>query len=121
MSGNGVVASLMGGEDNSVEAMGKLWGTREYQRRTFGNPDRTRAMTLLHALADPLAATQADSRAVPAQIELTLPYLKDLAEGMAASWAGEGGWDTDRLVKAIGAAKAQNTFIKPIEGRDPTQ
>ena len=114
----GDMASMMASEDHSVEDLGKLWGPREHQRRTFGNPDRTKALSLLYAFADPLAATKADSRATPAQIELTLPYLQDLAESLTASWAGEEGWDTDRLVRAIGAAKAQNTYIKPLEAKE---
>ena len=100
----------MPGVDNSLQHLEQLWTQRDFRRRTNGNPERSRALVLLHALANPLAATKSDSKATPAPLELNLPYMEDLAKVMAASWAGESGYDDHATTKAIGAAKATTTI-----------
>lgn len=100
--------------DSSVADLRSIWGDRHAATRTFGNPDRSRALAVLYGLADPVIATAQDPMATPVQRdELKLPYLKDLADFLAAAWASENGWETQMLVKAIGAAKAQATYLAP--------
>jgi hypothetical protein len=117
---NGItpVTALMGGEDKSIEDASKMLDSGNYERRTLGSPARTRALLLLQAMADPLAATKADPNAIIGQTDLTLPYLKDLGENMADAWAGEGGWFTQMRIKAMAAAKAQPTYIHPANDQE---
>lgn len=83
--------SFMAGEDSSVEALGKIWGERDYKRRTLGHGDRTRALVALEYLGTHLGFEECG----------------ELAVALGQAWAGEDGWDTQHLIKALGATKGQ--------------
>lgn len=91
------------GADGSVEALGKIWLDRDHKRRTRGDPRRTQALAVLAIL----------------DRDLGLADCGRLAHDLADAWAGEGGWDTQQLIKALSATKSQ-VQVLPEEkrGRD---
>lgn len=96
-----LLGSLMAAKDASVEALGVIWGPRGFRRRTHGDPNRTRTLVALEIMAQ----------------ELGLPRCGDLAEVMAEAWAGEAGWDTTQLIKALGATKGAAAAVVHDHGR----
>lgn len=94
------IASFSLGADGSVEALGEIWQERDPKRRTRGDARRTIALATLSIL----------------ERELGLTECGELARDLADAWAGEDGWDTQQLIKALGATKAQVQQV-PVEDR----
>ena len=107
--------AAMPGVDNSLQHLDQLWSQRAFQRRTNGNPDFSRALTLLHALSNLLAATEAEVRVPGQSLNLKLPYMETLAQFMVGCKAGEGGSDDHATTKAIGAAKTTTAIHQTTE------
>lgn len=99
----GGFAAMMGGGEKSLEQLGKIWGHRSYPRRTHGNETRSFALLVLHAIGKQYA----------------LPQAEGMAEFMAAAWASEGGWDTERLIKAIEASTVSTVVSAGREDEKP--
>lgn len=96
---------LMG--EGPIQAVAKIWGERKAQRRTKGTAHRTRAVLVLNATADHLAAID--------PLDPLAADLRKLATDFAESWAGEHGWDTERLTDAIAAA----TKVSEVKANPP--
>jgi hypothetical protein len=84
------------GADGTMKGLGEHYGERPWQRRTYGNPDRTRAVGMMEAFADAFG----------------FPELRDAAHHASHSWASEDGWDTAQFIEAVGAAKGQSPAVQ---------
>ncbi len=91
-----LLESLVSAKDSTVEALGTIWGERGFRRRTRGNPRRTLALVALDVMAH----------------QLDLPECDELARTMSDAWAGEDGWDTIQLIKALGATKGASALVR---------
>ncbi|MHB8632757.1 MAG: hypothetical protein ACYDBQ_02150 [Thermoplasmatota archaeon] len=98
--------------DASMEAMGRIWGERPHWRRTMGHPDRTRCI-----MAFDMLRRQLDAHPNP---RCRIPFLKEFVEALPDCWAGEGGWETLSLIKAVGATKGQMNYIQAPHDKEAT-
>ena len=92
------LASMFGGGDTSIKDLATFWGDRPDTRRTMGNPARSRMLAVFDAVAR----------------DCDLPELRQAGKDHIHLWAGEEGWETEMLVRAVSAAKAQMT-LPPLE------
>lgn len=86
-----------------VEALSKLLQNRPSPRDTNSTPGRSAILILLNTMAH----------------ELKEPDFKWMGDLMAAAWAGEGGWDRQTLVDALGRDRQQMPTVQGPEAKLP--
>jgi hypothetical protein len=98
---------IFGSAKGPVQALKDFWGERGFPRRTRGSPERTRALLCLKALHEASKGFGDDCE---------LEVANELAKHLADAWAGEEGWDTDRMIAGVKAAATIR--LDPLEGDD---
>lgn len=90
---------LFGGPDGSVKALGDIWGERGEIRRMNADEQSLRAVIVAKRLG-----------------ELGFEGMEKLASKLADASGAKNGWETEQLIKALGAVKAQQVFSTPTFG-----
>jgi hypothetical protein len=101
------------GDTTPLEALGGMWGERDATRRTHGAPKRTQFLAALAAIASD--ARQLDREQRNGTAFCAMPELERYAAMLTNAWAGEGGWDTDKLITGVQAASAQTHVTNEAE------
>jgi hypothetical protein len=92
--------SLLGGK-SPLDALKEWWGERKALRRTYGDANLTRAIIVCNLLESDYGFTG----------------MKALADQLMEGRAGERGWDTDMMLKAIEAA-SEKAFVIPNQRKE---
>lgn len=103
-----VMASV--GDKTPLDALAEMWGPRDFARRTNGAPQRTRFLAALWAICKDARDLDKQAGRLADKPFCAMPELEHYAWWLATCWAGEYGWDTDRLVGGIQAASSQTTI-----------
>lgn len=86
----------MFGQDGTMRGLGEVYGERDWRSRTYGTPARTVGVGMMEAFA----------------WSFGFPELAEAARQAASSWKAEEGRDTEWLIRAVGAAKAQPPAVQ---------
>jgi len=81
------------GGDPSVKDFSEKWGDRPPERRTLGNPLRTKGALALKIFED-----------------MGFTKCKQVRDDALDLWTAEDGWETEKYIKGVAAAKTQTTI-----------